>query len=123
MYDYAPFLTNRSGFPINAETWKSMFDFCLKQNRDCKKQITDLYESFQDHVISKMPVNYSYLHNSLSLLINNYTEAYHGHHHKLLRVKIGLPISHRPYMLEKIQWKVNQILLNKQNNMVYISTL
>ncbi|CAH8488468.1 unnamed protein product [Schistosoma rodhaini] len=44
---------------------------------------------------------------SLSLLINNYTEAYHGHYHKLLRVKIGLPISHRPYMLEKIPWKNN----------------
>ncbi|CAI2723303.1 unnamed protein product [Schistosoma spindalis] len=50
---------------------------------------------------------------SLSLLINNYTEAYHGHHHKLLRVKIGLPISHRPYMLEKIQWKGILISFNK----------
>ncbi|CAH8443649.1 unnamed protein product [Schistosoma guineensis] len=50
---------------------------------------------------------------SLSLLINNYTEAYHGHHHKLLRVKIGLPISHRPYMLEKIQWKGILIPFNK----------
>ncbi|CAH8445941.1 unnamed protein product [Schistosoma margrebowiei] len=243
---YVPSLTNRTGFPIKAETWKSMFDFCLKQNSDCKKQIIDLYESFQDHVISKMPLpgfridkietaetflskvqnylnsleyNYTgmqffqinrgasivrleevvkmimlaslpikcleatilaifltqgqeYLKRftisfvsefngkifrhvvlgiyssglfgalglsrredlmykplnfpvikSLSLLINNYTEAYHGHHHKLLRVKIGLPISHRPYMLEKIQWKVSQTLLNKQNNMVYISTL
>ncbi|RTG83664.1 uncharacterized protein DC041_0008516 [Schistosoma bovis] len=233
MYDYVPFLTNRSGFPINAETWKSMFDFCLKQNSDCKKQITDLYESFEDNVISKMPLpefrvdkietaemflskvqnylnsleyNYTgmqffqinrgasivrleevvkmimlaslpikcleatilaifltqgqeYLKRftisfvsefngkvfrhvvlgiyssglfgalglsrrenlmykplnfpSLSLLINNYTEAYHGHHHKLLRVKIGLPISHRPYMLEKIQWKGILIPFNK----------
>ncbi|CAH8442750.1 unnamed protein product [Schistosoma intercalatum] len=233
MYDYVPFLTNRSGFPINAETWKSMFDFCLKQNSDCKKQITDLYESSEDHVISKMPLpefrvdkietaemflskvqnylnsleyNYTgmqffqinrgasivrleevvkmimlaslpikcleatilaifltqgqeYLKRftisfvsefngkifrhvvlgiyssglfgalglsrrenlmykplnfpSLSLLINNYTEAYHGHHHKLLRVKIGLPISHRPYMLEKIQWKGILIPFNK----------
>ncbi|CAH8445432.1 unnamed protein product [Schistosoma haematobium] len=50
---------------------------------------------------------------SLSLLINNYTQGYHGHHHKLLRVKIGLPISHRPYMLEKIQWKGIIIPFNK----------
>ncbi|CAH8445390.1 unnamed protein product [Schistosoma haematobium] len=233
MYDYVPFLTKRSRFPINAETWKSMFDFCLKQNSDCKKQITDLYESFHDHVISKMPLpefrvdrietaemflskvqnylnsleyNYTgmqffqinrgasivrleevvkmimlaslpikcleatilaifltqgqeYLKRftisfvsefngkvfrhvvlgiyssglfgalglsrrenlmykplnfpSLSLLINNYTQGYHGHHHKLLRVKIGLPISHRPYMLEKIQWKGIIIPFNK----------
>ncbi|CAH8443953.1 unnamed protein product [Schistosoma intercalatum] len=58
------------------------------------------------------PLNFPVI-KSLSLLINNYTEAYHGHHHKLLRVKIGLPISHRPYMLEKIQWKGILIPFNK----------
>ncbi|CAH8445589.1 unnamed protein product [Schistosoma rodhaini] len=234
MSDYVPFFTNKSGFPINAETWKSMFDFCLKQNSDCKKQITDLYESSQENVTLKKPLpmfrvnktetaeiflnkvqnylnsleyNYTgmqffqvnrgasiirlgelvktimlaslpikcleatilaifltqgqeYLKRftmsfvsefngnvfrhvvlgiysssglfgalglsrrenlmykplnfpSLSLLINNYTEAYHGHYHKLLRVKIGLPISHRPYMLEKIPWKGVVIPFNK----------
>ncbi|CAH8477571.1 unnamed protein product [Heterobilharzia americana] len=42
---------------------------------------------------------------SLSSLIYDYADAYHRHQHKLLKVKIGSPIPHRPYILEKIHWK------------------
>ncbi|CAH8457983.1 unnamed protein product [Schistosoma turkestanicum] len=50
---------------------------------------------------------------SLFSLINDYSEAYNSHHHKLLRVKVGLPISHRPNMLEKIPWRGIVIPFNK----------
>ncbi|TNN16212.1 Vasohibin-2 isoform 2 [Schistosoma japonicum] len=220
-------LTNKNGFPIDSDTWKSMFELCLKRNVNFRKQIKDLYESFDNHVTSNIyfpvfrinvigepekvledvqnymnklgynytgmqffPINRSasmirlgevvrimmqaalpikcleatilaifltqgqkyfkrftisfvsefngniFRHvvlgiyssssglfgalglsrrenlmykplkfPSLSLLINNYMEAYHSHHHKLIRVKIGLPIPHQPRMLEKIRWK------------------
>ncbi|KAK4472793.1 hypothetical protein MN116_004012 [Schistosoma mekongi] len=248
-------LINKNGFPIDSDTWKSMFELCLKRNVHFQKQIKDLYESFDNHVISDVsfpvfgisvmgkpekvledvqnymnkleynytgvqffPINrsaplirlgevvriimkaalpikcleatilamqvtfYSYIHNafdslcslssfltqgqkyfkrftisfvsefngnifrhvvlgvyslsrglfgavglsrrenlmykplkfpSLSLLISNYMEAYHSHYHKLIRVKIGLPIPHQPCMLEKIRWRGTVISLNK----------
>ncbi|CAH8831996.1 unnamed protein product [Trichobilharzia szidati] len=50
---------------------------------------------------------------SLSSLINDFVNAYRGHHHKLIKVKIGIPIPHRPYLLERIHWKGISISFRK----------
>ncbi|TGZ67265.1 hypothetical protein CRM22_004919 [Opisthorchis felineus] len=52
---------------------------------------------------------------SMISLIQSYIKAYSKHHHKLVRVKIGLPIPHDPHRFETIPWKGLLITSNAFN--------
>ncbi|KER28701.1 hypothetical protein T265_13521, partial [Opisthorchis viverrini] len=52
---------------------------------------------------------------SMISLIQSYIKAYSKHHHKLVRVKIGLPIPHDPHQFETIPWKGLVITSNAFN--------
>ncbi|CAH8455449.1 unnamed protein product [Dicrocoelium dendriticum] len=47
------------------------------------------------------PLEYS----SLGEFIESYMHAYSGHSHRLLKVKLGLPIPHQPYAFQPVPWK------------------
>lgn len=47
------------------------------------------------------PLEYS----SLGAFVDSYALAYSGHNHRLLRVKLGLPIPHQPHPFQPVPWK------------------
>ncbi|KAF6772359.1 hypothetical protein AHF37_08391 [Paragonimus kellicotti] len=42
---------------------------------------------------------------TLATLIHSYAVAYAGHYHRLVKVKLGLPIPHQPHLFETLPWK------------------
>ncbi|KAF8569975.1 hypothetical protein P879_02572 [Paragonimus westermani] len=44
---------------------------------------------------------------TLATLIHSYAVAYVGHYHRLVKVKLGLPIPHQPHLFETLPWKAS----------------
>ncbi|KAH9272229.1 hypothetical protein BASA83_005571 [Batrachochytrium salamandrivorans] len=51
------------------------------------------------------------VHMSLSALMQDYKACYEKNHHKLLKIKLGLPVTHDPASNESIVWKKISISL------------
>ncbi|KAA3679025.1 uncharacterized protein DEA37_0013059 [Paragonimus westermani] len=46
---------------------------------------------------------------TLATLIHSYAVAYVGHYHRLVKVKLGLPIPHQPHLFETLPWKASLV--------------
>ncbi|KAK5668355.1 hypothetical protein QVD99_005382 [Batrachochytrium dendrobatidis] len=56
-------------------------------------------------------MNKSLTYTSLSELMENYKTCYEKNNHTLLKIKLGLPVTHNPASNEKIVWKKSSIRL------------